>query len=164
MESKTIIKKNIKIFLSDIDGTLTDGGMYYSADGESFKKFHTHDGKGFELLRNNNIKTGLITTEINEINVKRFDKLKLDFLVQGVESNGKLKTAIEICSKEGVSINEVAYIGDDVNCLELLQSVGLAACPNNSQAIIKNIPGIILLDKNGGDGAVREFANYILDL
>lgn len=155
-------KLTIKLFLSDVDGTLTDAGMYYGENGEEFKKFNTHDGKGFELLRKAGIKTGIITSEYTEIVVNRAKKLKVDFLYQGLEHKGKLDIVKEICQKENISLQEVAYIGDDINCKELLQSVGVAACPANAQEEIKNIQNIIKLSKSGGTGAVREFIERIL--
>lgn len=154
--------KKIKLFLSDVDGTLTDAGMYYGENGVEFKKFNTQDGKGFELLRKAGIKTGIITSEKTKIVENRAKKLKVDYIYQGVEHKGKLEIAEEICKKENISLDEVAYIGDDINCRELLESVGLAACPANGVNKIKNIPGIIRLNKSGGDGAVREFIEEIL--
>jgi YrbI family 3-deoxy-D-manno-octulosonate 8-phosphate phosphatase len=154
---------NIKLFLSDVDGTLTDGGMYYDGSGNEFKKFHTHDGKGFELLKKNGIKVGIITSEDTLIVSKRAQKLQVDYLYQGIEHIGKLEVAKEICKKENIELHQVAYIGDDINCKKLLESVGLAACPNNSQSEIKHIPNIHQLSRKGGDGAVREFANIILE-
>ena len=157
-------KPNIKLFLSDVDGTMTDAGMYYGEDGNEFKKFNTHDGKGFELLRQAGIKTGIITSENTKIVTNRAKKLKVDYLYQGLEHKDKLQIVKEICKKENISLNEVAYIGDDINCKELLQSVGMAACPANALDEIKNIPNIIKLSKKGGDGAVREFIEkYILN-
>lgn len=156
-------KTRIKLFLSDVDGTLTDAGMYYSENGDELKKFNTHDGKGFELLRNIKIKTGLITSEKTNIVTHRAKKLQIDFLYQGVEHKEKIESALEICNILNITLNEVAYIGDDVNCKELLENVGLAACPANSVAVIKNIPNIIKLSKKGGDGAVREFIDYLIE-
>ena len=156
-------KPNIKLFLSDVDGTLTDAGMYYGENGEELKKFNTHDGKGFELLRKAGIKTGIITSENTKIVTNRAKKLKVDYLYQGLEHKGKLDIAKEICQKENISLREVAYIGDDINCKELLQSVGLAACPKNALDEIKNIPTIIKLSKSGGDGAVREFVERVIN-
>lgn len=157
------VKPTIKLFLSDVDGTLTDAGMYYGENGEEFKKFNTHDGKGFELLRKAEIKTGIITSENTKIVANRAKKLKVDYLYQGLEHKGKLDIAKEICQKENISLDEVAYIGDDINCKELLQSVGIAACPSNALIEIKNIPNIVKLSKKGGDGAVREFVEKILN-
>ncbi|MBR4136538.1 MAG: N-acylneuraminate cytidylyltransferase [Bacteroidales bacterium] len=155
-------QKNIKLFLSDVDGVLTDAGMYYSENGDELKKFNTHDGMGFRLLRNAGIKTGIITTENTKIVENRARKLNVDYLYQGKREGGKLGVAKEICVKEGISLNEVAYIGDDINCYDLLSAVGIAACPANAVLQIKRIPGIILLKKRGGEGAVREFVEWLL--
>ena len=155
-------KPNIKLFLSDVDGTLTDAGMYYGENGEEFKKFNTHDGKGFELLRKAGIKTGIITSENTKIVENRAKKLKVDFLYQGLEHKGKLDIAKEICKELNISLDEVAYIGDDINCKELLSSVGISACPSNTLEEIKNIPNIIKLSKAGEEGAVREFCELIM--
>lgn len=153
----------IKVFLTDVDGVMTDAGMYYSTSGEEMKKFNTHDGMGMVLLRESGIKTGILTTENTTIVSRRAEKLKVDYLYQGVGFGGKLRAAQEICEKEGITLQEVAYIGDDINCLELLSAVGLAACPANATKRVKAIPGIIQLSKNGGDGAIREFIDtYIL--
>jgi len=153
----------IKLFLSDVDGVLTDAGMYYTENGDELKKFNTHDGMGFNLLAKEGIKTGIITTENTKLVERRAAKLKLDYLYQGKGFGNKLDAALEICEKEGISINEVAYVGDDVNCISLLEAVGLAACPANAVKKVKAIPGIIHLEKKGGDGAVREFIDMILD-
>lgn len=153
----------IKLFLSDVDGVMTDAGMYYTASGDEFKKFNTHDGMAFNLLREAGIKTGIITTENTTIVERRAAKLKIDYVYQGAGFKGKLAAALEICSKENITLNEVAYIGDDINCIELLKAVGIAACPANSTKKVKAIPGIIHLQKNGGEGAIREFVDdYIL--
>jgi YrbI family 3-deoxy-D-manno-octulosonate 8-phosphate phosphatase len=153
----------IKLFLSDVDGVMTDAGMYYTASGEEFKKFNTHDGMAFNLLREAGIKTGIITTENTTIVERRAAKLKIDYVYQGAGFKGKLAAAMEICVKENITLNEVAYIGDDINCIELLKAVGIAACPANSTKKVKAIPGIIHLQKSGGEGAIREFVDdYIL--
>lgn len=154
--------KNIKLFLTDVDGVLTDAGMYYSECGDELKKFNTHDGMGLQLIRQKGIKTGIITSEDTKMVERRFNKLKLDYLYQGKREGGKLASAKEICEKEGISLNEIAYIGDDVNCLELLSNVGISACPANALDTIKKIPGIIQLKKKGGEGCVREFIEIIM--
>jgi len=156
-------RKKIKVFLSDVDGTLTDAGMYYSESGEELKKFNTRDGKGFELLKKAGIKVGVITSEDTTIVERRAKKMKLDYLFQGLEHKGKLDVALEICKNEGISLEEIAYIGDDVNCIELLESVGLAACPSDSVLKVKNISNINVMTKKGGEGTVREFSEIILN-
>ena len=147
--SKRTSQPQIKLFLSDVDGTLTDGGMYYSEKGDELKKFNTRDGMGFQLLREAGIKTGIITSENTEI------------LIQGKRDGGKLAAAQEICSQLGITLNEVAYIGDDINCRELLEAVGVAACPADANTIIKNITSIQIMSHNGGEGCVREFINIL---
>lgn len=152
----------IKLFLTDVDGVLTDAGMYYSENGDELKKFNTHDGMGMKMLREAGIKTGIITTENTKIVENRARKLNVDYLYQGRRDGGKLAVAQEICAKEGITLHEVAYVGDDINCFELLSSVGVAACPANALPKIKGIPGILHLEKKGGEGAVREFVEWIL--
>jgi len=156
--------KKIKLFLSDIDGTLTDGGMYYNSDGEFLKKFNTRDGHGFSLLKKNKVLTGVVTSENSVINEKRFkDKLNLDYVLQDKMGEGKLEAVKEIISKLNININEVAYVGDDVNCLNLLKKVGVCACPSDSNPEVINTPNIIKLKNKGGFGCVREFIEIILD-
>ena len=157
------LSTRIKLFLTDVDGVLTDAGMYYSEAGDELKKFNTHDGMGLQLIREKGIKTGIVTSENTKMVERRFNKLKLDYLYQGKREGGKLASVKEICEKEGISLSEVAYIGDDVNCFELLSNVGLAACPANALDAVKNIPGIIQMKNKGGEGCVREFVEMILN-
>ena len=152
----------IKLFLTDVDGVLTDGGMYYSENGDELKKFNTRDGMGFELLRKAGIKTGIITSENTKIVERRAAKLKVDYLYQGKREGGKLAAAKEICIKENITLENVAYIGDDINCMDLLEAVGLAACPADAVQTVKNIKGIYELTTRGGEGAMREFVEIML--
>lgn len=155
--------KPIKLFVSDVDGTLTDGGMYYFDNKIEGKKFNTLDGKGFEILRECKIKTALLTGENNEIIMQRGKKLKIDYIYMGLNAQEKLEKLKEICKKEKINMDEVAYIGDDINCKFVLEEVGLKACPNNAHQSIKAIKDIICLSKNGGEGVVREFIDgYVL--
>ena len=156
------VEKAIKLFLCDVDGTLTDGGMYYSENGDELKKFNTRDGMGFQLLREAGIKTGIITSEDTKIVENRAKKLKLDFLYQGKRNGGKLIVAKEICDQLGITLDEVAYIGDDVNCIELLETAGLKACPADACEEVKKVSCIYVMKKNGGKGCVREFIEEIL--
>ena len=159
---KTQPVTKIKLFLTDVDGVLTDGGMYYSETGDELKKFNTRDGMGFHLLREAGIKSGIITTENTQIVERRAAKLKVDYVYQGKNTGGKLQTALEICRKEGITLAEAAYIGDDINCYDLLCEVGMAACPADAVDKIKTIPNIKILRKKGGEGVVREFIEIIL--
>ena len=159
---KTQPVTKVKLFLTDVDGVLTDGGMYYSETGDELKKFNTRDGMGFHLLREAGIKSGIITTENTQIVERRAAKLKVDYVYQGKNTGGKLQTAMEICRKEGITLAEAAYIGDDINCYDLLCNVGMAACPADAVEKIKTIPNIKILRKKGGEGVVREFIELIL--
>tara|TARA_B100001093_G_scaffold305440_2_gene291504 strand:+ start:61665 stop:62807 length:1143 start_codon:yes stop_codon:yes gene_type:complete len=151
---------NIKIVLSDVDGVLTDGGMYYTESGDEIKKFCVYDGMAFKILQDHGYKVGIITTEDMNLNRRRAKKLNLDYDFHGIKD--KLTTIKKLCEKEKIEINQVAYIGDDINCFELLSNVGIAACPLNAVSEIKNIPGIIHLNEKGGDGVFREFINYLI--
>lgn len=154
--------KNIKLFLTDVDGVLTDAGMYYSEIGDELKKFNTRDGKGIELLRENGIKVGIITSENTKIVTDRAKKLKVDYLYQGEKDGGKLKAAREMCNKLGITLNEVAYIGDDINDLSVINKVGFSACPEDAVNHIKKEVDYIC-NKKGGFGCVRELAEILID-
>ena len=151
---------SIKIFLSDVDGVLTDGGMYYTESGDEFKKFNCYDGMGMKLLQEKGYKVGIITSEDKQINRNRARKLKLDFDFHGIKD--KLKFMQEFCINENFKLSEIAYIGDDINCFDLLSNVGVCACPKNAVSKIKNIPNIKLLNSSGGNGAFREFADIYI--
>lgn len=157
-------KPNVKLFITDVDGTLTDGGMYYSENGDELKKFNTRDGMGLQMLREAGIKTAIITSEDRQLNQRRAEKLKVDYIRQGKANGGKVTVAQEIAKEMGISMQEVAYIGDDVNCIELLSQVGFAACPADACKKVKNINGIVITSKMGGGGCVREFCDYLLDV
>lgn len=148
-----------KLVLTDIDGVWTDGGMYYDQHGNELKKFHTYDSAGILFCHKLNIKVGIITGENTEIVRKRSEKLKVDFLYQGIKS--KVTVAEEICRYLEIEMDEVAFIGDDLNDIELLKIVGVSAVPNSAPNYIKKYARIIT-KKNGGDGAFREFVETLL--
>jgi len=147
----------IKLFVCDIDGTLTDGSVYYSKDGLELMKFSVIDGKGFELLRNNNIKILWITSSNNEIILKRAKDLKIDYLSMG--NKDKITTLKEIKKELNLDWNEISYIGDDINDIECLEKVGFRGCPKWSQDEVKLQKGIHILNSNT---PIREFINLIL--
>lgn len=155
--------KRIKLFLTDVDGVLTDAGMYYTESGDELKKFNTRDGMAFDILREHGIKVGMITSEDTQIVLRRARKLRVDHLHQGKRDGGKLSAAEAICAEEGITLDEVAYIGDDRNCVALLERVGIAACPADAMKAVKAVPGIIQLEKKGGEGVVREFVEWMID-
>jgi len=155
--------RDIRLFMTDVDGTLTDGGMYYGSDGTEFKKFNTRDGMGLQLLQRAGVKVGIVTSENTPINVNRARKLGLDYLKQSARDGGKLAAVGEICDEMGITLQQVAYVGDDVNCYDLLAAVGWAACPADACERVKNIPGIRILSRRGGDACVREWIDMILN-
>ena len=154
------ILKSIKLVLSDLDGCLTDGGMYYTEEGQLMKKFNVKDGMGNRLLRESGIKTGIITTDSSDIVKARGEKLMVDFIANKIWD--KQDTAREICKEIGIQPSEVAYLGDDINDIELLKIVGFSACPADAVPEVKNIVDLVLESK-GGYGAFRELANIILE-
>ena len=156
------VKSKVKLFLCDVDGVMTDAGMYYSENGDEMKKFNAHDGMAMQLLRSAGIKTGIITSENSKVVVNRAKKIGVDYLYQGKKAEGKLAAALEICEKEKISLEEIVYIGDDINCFELLSNVGYAYCPADAVETVKNIQGITILQTNGGNGAIRELADMLL--
>jgi N-acylneuraminate cytidylyltransferase len=151
--------RRIKLLLTDVDGVLTDAGMYYTDHGDELKKFNTRDGKGLELLRLAGIKTGIITTENTNIVTNRARKLKTDFLFQGITD--KLPILRQIQKETGLDASEIAYIGDDLNDVEVLQAVGLAATPADAVAEAKSVSHYEC-KQGGGQGCVREFAELVL--
>ena len=152
----------IKLFLTYVDGTLTAGGMYYGSDGTEFKKFNTRDGMGLQILQRTGVKVGIVTSENTPINVNRARKLGLDYLKQSARDGGKLAATREICDELGITLEQVAYVGDDVNCYDLLAAVGWAACPADACDKVKRIPHIHVLARRGGDACVREWIELIL--
>lgn len=149
----------IKLFLTDCDGCLTDGGMYYSEQGDELKKFNTRDGMGFKLLQKNGILTGIITSESVDLNRRRAKKLKLDILEAGCTD--KVATVKKICEDRGIMLQNVCYIGDDINDTELIRSVGYGCAPADAMPQAKKVAKYVAR-ANGGRGVIREVAHKIL--
>lgn len=149
-----------KLILTDIDGVWTDGGMFYGDDGVEFKKFNTSDSAGVLFCKMKNIPIGIITGEDTQIVVNRAKKLKIDIVHLGIKN--KLQVAEKICNELHISLNEVAYIGDDLNDIELLKAVAISGSPSNAPDYIKNEVEIVT-SKSGGQGAFREFIETIFD-
>lgn len=149
----------VRIVLTDVDGVLTDGGMYYSKDGDVMKKFFVRDGMGVTLLRKNNILTIIVTKEKNAIIKQWAKKMKVEKLFDGI--NRKEQVLQKVCSEFNVKPQEVAYIGDDINDLELLKRVGLSAVPNDGITEAKKICNYCCKN-NAGQGAFRELVDLIL--
>jgi len=160
MNVKTITKcKKIKILLTDVDGVLTDGGMYYTPDGDYVKKFHVRDGMGVNLLKKKGIPTVIVTKEKNVMVKNWAKKMNIDYVFDAVQKKENILE--KIFTKYKVAIPEIGYIGDDVNDLELLKKVGFSAAPNDSIEQVKKIVDYVC-EKNGGEGVFREVADLII--
>jgi 3-deoxy-D-manno-octulosonate 8-phosphate phosphatase (KDO 8-P phosphatase) len=154
--------RKIKLVLTDCDGVLTDTGVYYSPEGETMKRYSIRDGMGVERLRNMlGIETGIITGEESGSVLKRAEKLGIIYLYRGIKN--KLSLLPEILSAAKLKSENIAFIGDDVNDLELLKEVGLSASPADGTDFVKNVVHYICRN-NGGNGAFREFAELIISL
>lgn len=149
----------IKILITDVDGVLTDSGMYYTDKGDSMKKFHVRDGMAVSLLRKNNISTILLTKEETIIVKKWAAKMKVARLYDGIIR--KESVVDEICREYNVKHSELAYIGDDVNDIEIAKKVGFSAVPSDGIKQMKQISNYVCKVK-GGEGVVREVADLIL--
>ena len=161
-EKKGLLKnttQNIKVVLSDVDGCLTDGGMYYSENGDELKKFNAKDGMAFKLLKEKGFLTGIITGEDVKLNKRRVEKIGLDIYVPAAKN--KKDIIKDIVREYGIDMNNVLYIGDDCNDIEALKEVGLSCCPKNAIKEVKDIVDFVL-DINGGDGIIRYIYDYIL--
>jgi|SRR3972149_3283621 len=152
--------EKIKLVIADNDGVLTDAGVYYSANGEELKRFSIRDGMGVERLRKHcGIETVIITGEISGSVKSRAKKLKLKEYYLGVQD--KIKVLDEVKRKNHIENENIAYIGDDVNDIEIMNAVGLTAAPADSTKFIKDFADYICSDRSG-NGAFREFAELII--
>jgi len=160
---QSVIEKilKIKLLVCDVDGTMTDSGMYYTETGEVAKKFNTHDGMGIVLLNKSGIKTAIITSENSNIVRARAKKLGIEHVILG--SRNKVESLKVLAQKLQLNLNEIAYIGDDVNDLQSMEISGFSACPNDSTKEILKISNYIC-KSDGGKGAVRELADLILEI
>ncbi len=152
---------NVKMLICDIDGTLTDGRLYLDESGNERLAFNKRDGQGFELLKRLNVRTMWITSEkMAEVSALRAKKLQIDYFIEN--SKDKLEEIVKVCKKENISLENVAYIGDDINCLSPLENVKYPFCPNDAEDRIKAVPNIYVCNKIGGHGCVREVINLII--
>ncbi|MGH8580824.1 MAG: KdsC family phosphatase [Gammaproteobacteria bacterium] len=160
--SQQIIKKAglVKMLLTDCDGVLTDGGVYYSPAGELLKRFSIRDGMGVERLRTLvGVETGIISGENSAPLERRAEKLRIKECHLGISDKDQVVRSI--IARRGLSRAELAYIGDDANDLEVFALVGLCACPSDAFDQIKSRADMICRNK-GGHGAFREFAEIII--
>jgi 3-deoxy-D-manno-octulosonate 8-phosphate phosphatase (KDO 8-P phosphatase) len=150
---------DVKILAMDVDGTLTDGKIYMSANGELMKAFNIKDGYAIARLRDYGIKPVIITGRSSEIVKQRCAELKIEELHQGIENKSyKLR---DVCEKQHVELSQVAYMGDDLNDLSCMKICGYSACPSDAMIQVKDSVSYVCKAK-GGEGAVREFIDHII--
>ena len=149
----------IKAILFDVDGVLTDGGIEYDNSGQEFKRFNVKDGQIIKFLKKYEILTGVITGRASQVVKNRCNELKIDFHYHGI---GDKKTVFnKILEERNLKAEEVAYIGDDINDLPVLTRCGLGATPADGHEAVKARVDLVL-DKKGGEGALRALADLIL--
>lgn len=149
----------IRLALTDCDGVLTDGSVYYGEQGEAMKKFHIRDGMGVKLLQERSIEVGVVTGEKSLSLVRRCEKLGIREVHLGARN--KLEVVNGILQRLGLEWRELAYIGDDVNDLEVLERAGFSASPSDAHAFVQKRVARVLKSA-GGHGAFREFSDLIL--
>ncbi len=148
-------KSKIKFLVLDVDGVLTDGGMYYSNSGDEFKKFNTKDGMGIKLMIAKGVKVGFLSNGKNDILINnRAKTLGVEYVYVGFEK--KLTILNQWLQELNLAYENMAYIGDDVNDIEIMQNVHFTGCPCDAVAEVKGVAKYIL-DAKGGEGCVREF-------
>ncbi|WP_277934975.1 KdsC family phosphatase [Parablautia intestinalis] len=148
-----------KLFVMDVDGTLTDGKIYMSAQGEAYKVFDIKDGYGIKhILPQMGITPVIITGRKSDIVQRRAEELGIELIYQGISN--KLCLLEKIINEQNCTLDEVVYIGDDLNDLECIKKAGLGVCPVDAQEDVKNGANYITV-RNGGNGAVREVIDYL---
>jgi 3-deoxy-D-manno-octulosonate 8-phosphate phosphatase (KDO 8-P phosphatase) len=150
----------IKFLVLDVDGVMTDGGMFMSENGDQLKKYNTKDGMGIIHLTNSGFQVGIISSGFTNAMVqKRAEMLGIKHCYVGRES--KIEILTKWCDEQAIKLDEVAFIGDDINDLPILKKVGIAACPSDAVVSVKSAAHIILATK-GGHGCIREFIDAFL--
>ena len=159
VKSPRKVFKELKLFATDVDGVLTDAGMYYGESGEELKKFHTRDGMGIKLLQAEGVMIAIITMEHTKIVARRAKKLGITEVFQGAKD--KVAVLTHLSEKFNIPFEQMAYMGDDVNDVAALQTVGYAAAPADCVDQVRQVVHYIC-QKNGGEGVVREVIDMIL--
>ncbi|GAA3621274.1 acylneuraminate cytidylyltransferase [Flavivirga jejuensis] len=152
--------KKITHVVLDVDGVFTNGTVAYTKDGELSKNFDMRDGMGLEILRQFNVEIMVMTSEDSQLVAKRMEKLKIENVFLGVKDKYTLLNKIIL--DKGIALSNVAYVGDDVNDLTNICSVGWSLAPNNATSIVKEHADIVL-SKDSGAGAIREACQFIMN-
>lgn len=161
LRAQAAVPANLRLIIFDIDGVMTDGGMFYTESGDELKKFNAKDGLAIRMLNHAGFETGIIShgTNINLIQ-KRADIVHIKHVYCGVEP--KSEVLMRWCDALEITPQQVAFIGDDINDLSIINIVGFSACPADALPAVKNAVNVVL-SRKGGDACVREWIdNYLL--
>ena len=152
--------KQIKVFVMDVDGTMTDGKIYMGDSGEMFKAFDIKDGYGIhEMLPEHQVKTAIMTGRTSQIVVNRAKELEIDYVLQNVKD--KKKSIIELANEIGCDLQEIAYIGDDIIDIGPMELCGVSGCPADAADEVKDVVDFVSV-KSGGCSAVRDFIEWLI--
>ena len=151
--------KKIRFLLSDVDGVLTDGALYVGSNHTEYKKFHVEDHSGVVLCHFAGIQIGLLSARFSEATLIRAKEMKIETCIQGCLN--KSKELEKICKKNQIKESNIAYIGDGLIDIPVMEKVGLAISVNNADEKVK-LNADIVTERNGGDGALKEVVNFIL--
>jgi len=152
--------RSIRFLLLDVDGVMTDGGIYFSERGDELKKFNIQDGYGIVKLQKTGVHTGILTGRSSQLVTRRAQELGITEVYQNLEN--KLDAFEQIKAKYGLDGDEVAYVGDDEPDIPVMKKAGFAACPSNAAALVKRQADFVCKNR-GGEGAVREVVDLILE-
>ena len=152
--------KKIKLIGTDIDGVWTDSRLYVTPEGEWMKAFSTYDGMATSMLKEKGIIVAILTAENSDVVIARAKKLQIDEVY--VDEHNKLKRLINLSKKYAITMDEVAFIGDDINDIEAMSAVGFSAMSGNSP-ILDQFNSDYVTIRHGGNGAFREFSDIILN-
>lgn len=150
----------IKLLVFDVDGVMTDGSITYDENGIEYKTFNAKDGHGLAKMVRNGFLTAIITGRRNGTVDRRAIDLKFSEVYQGVKN--KLPILEGIMQKYELNFDQVSYMGDDEPDIQILEKVGISACPSDAVDKVKNVCNFIST-KSGGKGAVRELCDFIYD-
>ena len=150
---------SIELIVLDVDGVLTDGKLYIGSDGTEYKAFHTQDGMAISLAKQAGIKTAIISGRKSDAVLRRASDLKIDFVYEGIHD--KWKILEEVIDEIGIGLENVCYMGDDLNDIPILRKVGWPCAPHNAIDFVKQNAEFVARS-NGGEGAVREMIDALL--
>jgi 3-deoxy-D-manno-octulosonate 8-phosphate phosphatase (KDO 8-P phosphatase) len=151
--------RRIRLLVLDVDGVMTDGGIYYSAQGVALKRFYAHDGYGIVRARENGLALAIMSGRSSPVVTARARDLRITTVLQGIDN--KLRTAGDLAKRRGLRLEELAFIGDDLFDLPLLQAVGLSAAPADARPEVRRRVDYVA-EARGGEGVVREVIDLII--